>query len=58
MRVPEPVGVSYLAERGFISAKNVALYLFLAYDGQISFLGYVTQSDNTDSQHGINCQEP
>ena len=58
MRVLKPVSVRDLSERAFISTKKMALYLFLAYDGQIRFLGYITQSYNTNSQHGVNCQTP
>lgn len=58
MCVIEPVRLSDLAESGFISTKEMALNLSLAYDGQICFLGYVTQSDYTNIQHRIRSQAP
>jgi len=58
MYVIEPVRLSDLAQSAFISAKEMALYLPFAYDGQIRFLGYVTQSDYTNIQHRIRSQAP
>ena len=58
MYIIEPVRLSNLAESGFISTKEMTLYLPLAYDGQIRFLGYVTQSDDTNIQHRIRSQAP
>ena len=58
MCVIEAVRLSDLAESGFISTKEMALNLSLAYDGQIRFLGYVTQSDYTNIQHRIRSQAP
>lgn len=48
MRVAEPIRLRNLSKSGIISTEEMALDLFLAYDGQIRFLGYVTQSDNTN----------
>ena len=58
MCIFEPVRLCDLTESGFISTKEMALYLSLAYDGQIRFLGYVTQSDYTNVQHRIRSQAP
>lgn len=48
MGIIEPVGLSDLAQPGFIPAEEMALDLSLANDGQIRLLGNVTQSDNTN----------
>jgi hypothetical protein len=43
----DTIGLSDLTQDNFVAAEQMALDLSLAYDGQISFLSYVAQSDYT-----------